>query len=152
MVRLFCRIRRSWYLPAPRLEHLDSAHLELVSVSSSTNSKNFTFQAKCKLSFPDDHFQTCGNGRQIKSRFTLSYLVLSLIRLVPPRGTIFIAPREGYRMTSWSLETYVPPVTDCPGKYADRGCYFVFYARGFGEGRFTFWIELEVSRTSKFHH
>ena len=41
--------RRNWYLPAPKLDHLDSAQLELVSavVTSSSNSKNFTFQAKC---------------------------------------------------------------------------------------------------------
>lgn len=59
---------------------------------------------------------------------------------------MFIAPREGYRMKSWSLETYVPPTTPCPGKYVDRGCYFVFYARGFGEGKFAFWIELQVRK------
>ena len=43
--------RRSWYLPAPRLEHLDPAHLKLISAvvtSSSANSKNLTFQAMCK--------------------------------------------------------------------------------------------------------
>ena len=65
---------------------------------------------------------------------------------VPLRASVFIAPREGYKMTSWSLETYVPPVTACPGKYAEQGCHFVFYARGFGEGSFTFWIELQVNR------
>ena len=43
---------RTWCLPAPRLEHLDPAHLKLVSTvvtSSSSNSKNLTFQAKCKF-------------------------------------------------------------------------------------------------------
>ena len=57
---------------------------------------------------------------------------------------MFIAPSDGYRMTSWSLESYVPRATTCPGKFIERGCYFVFYSRGFGEGDFTFWVELQV--------
>ena len=57
---------------------------------------------------------------------------------------MFIAPSDGYSMTSWSLESYVPRATTCPGKFIERGCYFVFYSRGFGEGNFTFWVELQV--------
>ena len=103
----------------------------------------------------DDHFlRWYGKGRQIKSCIRPCIIVSSFSQcLVPPRASMFIAPGEGYHMTSWSLETYVPPVTECPGKYVDRGCYFVFYARGFGEGKFTFWIELEVSiKRQRFHH
>ncbi len=50
-------------------------------------------------------------------------------------------------MVSWSLEDIVPPTTPCGEK---EQCYFVFYARGVGEGEFTFWIEIEVWSNNSF--
>ena len=58
---------------------------------------------------------------------------------------MFIAPKPGHSMSAWSLEAFVPPVTPCPGSYEEQGCYFVFYARGVGDGNVSFWIEIEAS-------
>ncbi len=44
-------------------------------------------------------------------------------------------------MVSWSLEDTVPPTTPCGQE--EQG-YFVFYARGQGEGGDTLWLEIEV--------
>ena len=63
---------------------------------------------------------------------------------------MFIRPSDGYSMTAWSLDSHVPPRTvPCGpkrvgggGDQLDPGCYFIFYARGFGDGKFSFWLEL----------
>ena len=55
---------------------------------------------------------------------------------------MFISPRKGYSMMAWSLEKFVPPFTPC---VSEHECYFVFYARGQGDGEHTFWVELKVS-------
>ncbi len=60
---------------------------------------------------------------------------------------MFIDPRDRHQMVSWSLEDIVPPTTPCGEK---EQCYFVFYARGVGEGEFTFWIEIEVWSNNSF--
>ena len=65
--------------------------------------------------------------------------------LVPRRGNMIVGMEEGVSMKAWSLESFVPRANECPGSHAGRGCYFILYARGFGKGEFTFWIEVEVS-------
>ena len=62
---------------------------------------------------------------------------------VPLRCTMLIGTAEGVALKAWSLESYVPMPNTCPGSHQDRGCYFVFYARGFGQGEFSFWIETD---------
>ena len=54
---------------------------------------------------------------------------------------MYISPKRGHSMTAWSLEKFVPPSTPC---VLDQECYFVFYARGQGDGEHTFWVELKV--------
>ena len=54
-----------------------------------------------------------------------------------------LAPRHGNRLVSWSLEKFIPPMSSANGV---GDCYFVFYARGFGEGKFSFWLELKVQK------
>ena len=61
--------------------------------------------------------------------------------IVPVRVTMCIAPRHGNHLISWSLERFIPPMTSAKGT---GDCYFVFYARGLGEGKFSFWLELKV--------
>lgn len=50
---------------------------------------------------------------------------------------------EGVVIKAWSLEPEVPPPVNCPGSHEERGCHLIFHARGFGDGEFTFWMELE---------
>ena len=57
---------------------------------------------------------------------------------------------EGILLKGWSLESYIPPANFCPGSYQDRGCYFIFLARGFGNGEFEFWIETKVGGSDQY--
>ena len=72
--------RRSWYVPAPRLDHLDSAQLQLVSTvmtSSSSNSKNLTFQAKCRSALVlsrDDSMKYMCFGKLYQLKFHYAFL------------------------------------------------------------------------------
>ncbi|KAL5486377.1 hypothetical protein EMCRGX_G018844 [Ephydatia muelleri] len=58
----------------------------------------------------------------------------------PVRVSMCLAPRHGNRLVSWSLEKFIPLMSSANGV---GDCYFVFYARGFGEGKFSFWLELK---------
>ena len=63
--------------------------------------------------------------------------------IVPVRVSMCLAPRHGNRLVSWSLEKFIPLMSSANGV---GDCYFVFYARGFGEGKFSFWLELKVQK------
>lgn len=68
-----------------------------------------------------------------------------IIPEVPPRVSIFIAPRPGYTLIRWSLTDSITPPLPCNHKQPSGDqCYFIFYSRGSGEGRELFWLELEV--------
>ena len=57
---------------------------------------------------------------------------------------MIIAPATGHSLLSWSLENFIPPATPDRGRPGEP-TYFIFYARGTGEGEFTFWIEVQVT-------
>lgn len=60
---------------------------------------------------------------------------------VPHQASIYIAPRDGQEMVSWSLDSFIPPPSPCGG---GKECYFVLFTRGTGEAESSFWIEIQV--------
>ena len=60
------------------------------------------------------------------------------------RTTCVLGLSEGVTLKAWSLESFIPPPNACPGSHVDRGCYFIFQTRGFGDGTFNFWVETQV--------
>lgn len=126
---VLCAYRRHWHIPAP--SHLSTDQLPLLKLSSMVSlpgqSRNLTFDAHCK--------SMCGCGPVWVWPFTCITLT------VPVRVTMCLAPRHGNRLISWSLDNFIPPMSLANGI---GDCYFVFYARGIGEGKFSFWLELKV--------
>ena len=135
--------RTSWYLPAPKLQNVQPPVVNLLSIEdSSDGKKNFTFQAKCEQTSGDVLF---GVPMLVYILYINRVPSFPIHSTVPLRASMFIAPRDGYSMTAWSLETFVParnPYGDKPHEW----CYFVLYARGHGEveAGFTFWVEIQV--------
>ncbi|XP_019859576.1 PREDICTED: endoplasmic reticulum metallopeptidase 1-like [Amphimedon queenslandica] len=59
----------------------------------------------------------------------------------PPNARLHLQPLPGYSLLSWSLESFIPPVTP----YGDEGlgCYYIMYTRGNGGGETKLWIEVK---------
>jgi hypothetical protein len=69
----------------------------------------------------------------------------SFVATFPHNARVVLEPLDGLQLWSWSFDASIPPKTP----YGDgKGCYYILYTRGTGNGKTHFWLEIKVTTTT----
>jgi MFS family permease len=64
----------------------------------------------------------------------------SFVATFPHNARVVLEPLDGLQLWSWSFDASIPPKTP----YGDgKGCYYILYTRGTGNGKTHFWLEIK---------